>query len=117
MVHDEVGEGASAALLATVADPVRWAVLQQLATAGACVCDLRGPVPVAPNLMSYHLRVLREAGLVVGTKHGRRIDYRLADGALQRLHEAIPAGPARTGADPCGTSTSDPGLPAPGCAR
>lgn len=101
MAHDEIDEAASAALLAAVADPVRWAVLQQLATAGACVCDLRGPVPVAANLMSYHLKVLREAGLVVGTKHGRRIDYRLTEGALQRLHEAIPAGQAGIESDSC----------------
>lgn len=106
MTHGQIDEAASAALLAAVADPVRWAVLRQLATAGACVCDLRGPVPVAANLMSYHLKVLREAGLVVGTKCGRRINYRLADDALQRLHEAIPAGPVGVDGRSCGASAA-----------
>lgn len=32
---------------------------------------------MAPNLLSYHLRVLREAGLVIATRRGRWIDYRL----------------------------------------
>ena len=107
----------SAGLLAVVADPVRWAVLQQLAGASACVCDLRGPVRVAPNLMSYHLRVLRDAGLVVGTKHGRRIDYRLADDALQRLHKAIPTDPGRREGDRCRTSSPESDHPVAGCAR
>ena len=34
-------------------------------TAGeACVCDLQTDVGVAPNLLSYHLKALREAGVV-----------------------------------------------------
>lgn len=40
---------------------------------------------MAPNLLSYHLRILREAGLVQGTKRGRRIDYRVRAVALQEL--------------------------------
>lgn len=47
----------AAPLLAAVADPVRWAVIQQPARSGACVCDLQGHVPVALNLLSYHLKV------------------------------------------------------------
>ena len=32
---------------------------------------------MAPNLLSYHMRILREAGLVSGSRNGRRIDYRI----------------------------------------
>ena len=39
-------------------------------TAGRCVCDIRSAVPIAANLLSYHLRVLREAGLIEGTPPG-----------------------------------------------
>jgi len=56
----------------------------------ACVCDLQAEVAVAPNLLSYHLRVLREAGLVTSARRGRWIDYRLAHGALERLDAALP---------------------------
>jgi len=35
-------------------------------------------VPIASNLLSYHLRVLREAGLVTSTRRGRWVDYGLA---------------------------------------
>jgi ArsR family transcriptional regulator, arsenate/arsenite/antimonite-responsive transcriptional repressor len=65
---------------AALADPVRLRLIGVLAGGGRCVCDLQEQVPVAPNLLSYHLRVLREAGLVTASKRGRWVDYRL-DGA------------------------------------
>jgi hypothetical protein len=40
---------------------------------------------MAPNLLSYHLRILREAGLVEGTRKGRRIEYRVRPEALEEL--------------------------------
>ena len=66
--------------LAALADPVRLRLIGVLAGGGRCVCDLQEQVPVASNLLSYHLRVLREAGLVTASKRGRWVDYRL-DGA------------------------------------
>jgi ArsR family transcriptional regulator, arsenate/arsenite/antimonite-responsive transcriptional repressor len=81
----------SVSLLPAVADPIRWAVLQRLAEAPSCVCALQGQAPVAANLMSYHLRVLREAGLVTTSRRGRWVDYALAEDALDRLRAAMPA--------------------------
>ena len=86
----------AAALLAVVADPVRWRLLAALADAPHCVCDLQPVGGVAPNLLSYHLRVLREAGLVTASRRGRWIDYALADDALDRLRAALPAAAAIT---------------------
>lgn len=79
-----------AELLAVVADPVRWTLLQRLTGGGACVCNLQEHVSVAANLLSYHLKVLRQAGLVTTSRRGRWIDYALAPGALDRLHSALP---------------------------
>ena len=80
----------SVALLAAVADPVRWTVLQRLAEGPSCVCDLQEHVPIAANLLSYHLKVLRESGLVTTSRRGRWIDYALVDDALDRLVAALP---------------------------
>lgn len=63
---------------AALTDPVRLRLIGVLAAGGRCVCDLQDAVPVAPNLLSYHLRVLREAGLVTASRRGRRVDYRLS---------------------------------------
>jgi ArsR family transcriptional regulator len=66
--------------VAALADPVRLRLIGALAGGGRCVCDLQEQVPVAANLLSYHLRVLREARLVTAFKRGRWVNYRL-DGA------------------------------------
>jgi ArsR family transcriptional regulator len=85
-------------LLAAVADPVRWRLLGALRDGGArCVCDLLPVAAVAPNLLSYHLKVLRAAGLVRASRRGRWIDYTLADDAAERLHRALPVAPALAG--------------------
>ena len=77
-------------LLQAIADPVRWAVLDLLAVAPRCVCKLQDQIPIAGNLLSYHLKVLREAGLITSERRGRWIDYSLADDAKERMLATLP---------------------------
>jgi ArsR family transcriptional regulator len=84
--------GGAAAVFAALADPARLRILAVLADAGRCVCDIRTEVPIAANLLSYHLRVLREAGLVECSRRGRWIDYRLTGDAGVRIAGAVAAG-------------------------
>jgi ArsR family transcriptional regulator len=79
-------------LLQAVADPVRWTVLSRLATGTACVCELQEHFDIAPNLLSYHLKVLRDSGLVTTARRGRWVDYSLAPDAATRIREALPGG-------------------------
>jgi ArsR family transcriptional regulator len=81
-------------LLTVVADPVRWRLLAALAEGTRCVCELQPIAGVAGNLLSYHLKVLREAGLVRSSRRGRWIDYTLAEDAGLRLRRALPVAPA-----------------------
>ncbi len=78
-------------MFAALADPVRLRILGVLTASECCVCDIRAAVPVAANLLSYHLRVLREAGLIEGWRRGRWIDYRLAPGAAALMTGALNA--------------------------
>jgi ArsR family transcriptional regulator len=78
------------ALLAAAADPVRWMILLRLTAGQTCVCELQAEVAVAPNLLSYHLKVLRDADLVTCARRGRWIDYQLAGDAMERLTAALP---------------------------
>lgn len=82
----------SVSLLQAIADPVRWTVLARLAMGTACVCELQEHFDVAPNLLSYHLRVLRENGLVTTARRGRWVDHSLAPDALSRIRGALPGG-------------------------
>lgn len=85
----------STSLLAAVADPIRWQLISQLSEEKRCVCQLRTEPEIPANLLSYHLKVLREAGLIVGTRRGRWIDYQLTDDAMGRLHAALPVPDSR----------------------
>jgi ArsR family transcriptional regulator len=92
MAVDSTGVELTAGL-AALADPVRLRVVAVLAGGGRCVCDLQAQVPVAANLLSYHLRVLREAGLVAAARRGRWVDYRLdGDGFAALWAQASVAG-------------------------
>ncbi len=77
-------------VLQAVADPIRWTVLAALAQEPRCVCKLQEQIPIAGNLLSYHLKVLREAGLVTSSRRGRWIDYALAVDAAERMRAALP---------------------------
>lgn len=81
-----------------VADPIRLQVIDRLAREGTrCVCDLQPEPSVPDNKLSYHLKVLRDAGLVTASRRGRWMDYTLTDDALERLHAALPQLGPRTG--------------------
>ncbi|WP_062302459.1 ArsR/SmtB family transcription factor [Demequina subtropica] len=81
----------SAAVLGAVADPLRHGIVRYLAANGEqCVCDLQSAFPVKMNLLSYHLKTLREAGLLVSDKRGRWVHYSVAPGAAERLARALP---------------------------
>lgn len=75
---------------AALADPTRLAIVRELAHGARCVCDLREQVPVAANLLSYHLKVLRDAGLVTASRQGRWISYALDADGLAQLRLEIP---------------------------
>ena len=88
-------------LMSAAADPVRWRLLAELAARGTrCVCDLQPIAGVAPNVLSYHLKVLREAGLVTSAKRGRWVDYTLAPDAHERLQRALPTSDALAASTP-----------------
>ena len=79
-----------AGLFSALSDPIRLQILDKLGGCKKCVCDLQEDVDIAPNLLSYHLRVLREAGLVEATRRGRWVDYELAPSAASLIAAASP---------------------------
>ncbi|NTV39551.1 MAG: helix-turn-helix transcriptional regulator [Demequinaceae bacterium] len=84
-------ESAAVDLLAAATEPTRWRILATLASAGTrCACEIEPVADVAPNVLSYHLKVLREAGLVTSARRGKWIDYTIADDAAERLANALP---------------------------
>jgi ArsR family transcriptional regulator len=79
-----------AEVLKAIADPSRLEILEILSPEIRCNCHLQEVLDLAPNLLSYHLKVLREAGLIEGTKRGRWVDYALTRDARARIAMALP---------------------------
>lgn len=91
-----------AAIAKALSDPTRIQLLKLVArnpsecrTAsdpegdGVCICDLVAQTGLLQSLVSYHMRILREAGLVVERPHGKwkhyRIDGEIAHAFLESL--------------------------------
>ena len=72
-------------LLRALAAPVRIAIVLQLRESSRCVHDLVDALGVAQPLISQHLRVLKEAGVVRGERHGREVVYALVDDHLAHI--------------------------------
>lgn len=84
-------------LLAALADPTRLAIVRQLASeAETCACDFTSCCDVRQPTVSHHLRVLRDAGVVIAERRGSRVFYRLAPDVAERLgaiaRELVPGG-------------------------
>jgi DNA-binding transcriptional ArsR family regulator len=75
------------ASFAAVADPTRRAILAQLALGEATVMDLAKPFKMTQPAISQHLKVLEEAGLIVGRIDGTRRPRRLAKAGLDRMDQ------------------------------
>jgi ArsR family transcriptional regulator len=81
----------TAAGFGALADPIRLEILGRLAEGEeCCVCELLRDSGVAANLLSYHLGVLRRAGLIAARRRGRWMDYRLVPEELARLVASLP---------------------------
>jgi ArsR family transcriptional regulator len=82
----------TAGLLSALADPVRLRIVSMLAAARggtACGCELEAPLGLAQPTVSHHLRILREAGLIVGERRGRWVHYSLVLERLDEIRDAL----------------------------
>ena len=73
------------ALFHALSDETRLAIVQRLRAGERCVCDLTDLLDAAQSRLSFHLKVLKDAGLVSDRKEGRWSYYTLE---AERLSEA-----------------------------
>jgi DNA-binding transcriptional ArsR family regulator len=72
-----------------VAEPRRRQILDLLAEGERTVNDLVDALDLAQPLVSKHLRVLREVGLVEVREDGRQRRYRLNSAPLKAIHDWV----------------------------
>ena len=87
MIQNTLSTDQSRQMLKALADPIRLEVIHALANGERCVCDLTTDLNLSQSKLSFHLRVLREAGLLADRQSGRWIYYRLEPHALSALEQ------------------------------
>jgi ArsR family transcriptional regulator, arsenate/arsenite/antimonite-responsive transcriptional repressor len=87
-------------LFHALSDATRLSILEMLRGGEQCVCDLQDGLDAAQSRLSFHLRVLRAAGLVVDRKEGRWSYYSIVPGALAEVHDLAVAMQPKKGALP-----------------
>jgi ArsR family transcriptional regulator len=88
----KIGEtSAAAAVFRALADPQRLRIFAMIAQAGdeVCVCDVNDGVPLLQPTVSHHLKILRECGLITGTRRANWVYYRPAEGAAEKLRASL----------------------------
>lgn len=71
-----------------LADPHRLRILATIARSGeVCVCDLTDALPLLQPTVSHHLKVLREADLVLSERRGSWVYYRMHPQAEARFEQ------------------------------
>ena len=78
---------------AALADPARLRIVDLLTLGDFSPTELQAELGMPSNLLSHHLKVLREADLVISQRDGKGVKYALARGVeLGRSHNGINLG-------------------------
>jgi ArsR family transcriptional regulator len=83
------GDEDVAALCHALSDPTRLAILDRLRTGEQCVCNLVDVIGGGQSRLSFHLRTLKDAGLVTDRREGRWVHYSLSPKAFTMLHAFV----------------------------
>jgi len=83
VVVEDVGD--TVAVLKALSDPIRLRILKALRIEDLCVCVLVELMDCEYSKLSYHLKLLKEAGLIDCTKEGNFLIYNLTEFGRQIL--------------------------------
>ena len=82
-----------AGMFRALADPARVKVLSMLLNADElCACDLAASIGKSAATTSHHLKLLRDAGLIIGDRRGTWIYYRVVPDRLAAIRDALSVG-------------------------
>lgn len=78
-----------AAGFAALADPTRRAVFERLAREALSVGEIAAELPVSRPAVSQHLKVLKDAGLVIDEADGARRVYRVDPRGIEAMRRYL----------------------------
>lgn len=72
-----------------LSDPHRLRILDRLRGGERCVCDLTDALDAGQSLLSFHLKCLKDAGLVTDRREGRWAYYTLNTDAMREVESFV----------------------------
>jgi ArsR family transcriptional regulator, arsenate/arsenite/antimonite-responsive transcriptional repressor len=81
--------GRAAQLFHALSDETRVEILQLLSSGERCVCELTDALDAAQSRLSFHIKVLKDAGLLTDRREGRWMYYTVNPDALAEMAELI----------------------------
>src|SRR6202045_2473987 len=86
MTMDEMPSHPPTEIFKALSDPVRWSIIVQMASVDELACiTLEDTLPVSKPTISYHTKILQNAGLISTRKAGRNYYYSLRRDVLSDL--------------------------------
>ena len=76
-------------LFHALSDETRVGIIEMLESGERCVCDLQDTLNAAQSRLSFHLRVLKDAGIVTDRREGRWSYYELNRDAQNRYSRSF----------------------------
>src|SRR5918997_413343 len=77
----------SVELFHALSDETRLEIVGMLRNGERCVCDLTDALDAAQSRLSFHLKVLKDAGIVRDRRDGRWVHYELDAAAFSEIEE------------------------------
>jgi ArsR family transcriptional regulator len=89
-----------------LSDPTRVRILELLRGGERCVCELMAGLNIRQSLLSFHLKTLKNTGLVKDRRDGRWIHYSIDWSGLEELEGLISL--LKSAAAPSATNCCEP---------
>lgn len=81
----------AARIFHALSDETRVELLERLQEGEQCVCELTDAIKAAQSRLSFHLKVLKDAGLILDRREGRWMYYSINREAIEDLEEWVEA--------------------------
>jgi ArsR family transcriptional regulator len=88
-LRSDDGVAALARVFHALSDETRLRIVGRLLTGEQCVCDLAGALGAAQSRLSFHMKALKDAGLVTDRREGRWIHYAIVPDAIQQIERFL----------------------------
>jgi ArsR family transcriptional regulator len=70
-------------------DRTRLQIIDRLGEGEQCVCDLTGLLETGQSRLSFHLKILKDAGILTDRREGRWVYYALNPAAVEKLERFV----------------------------